>query len=286
MIRVLCACAFAIGFALAGLTAAQQPAYAPQATPKPQVTTGISASGRPAAQRARPAAQTASPAAPAAKPAQAPAHRTAVKPTPTPTPVPTPEPTPVPTPTPTPPPPPPQVTYRDGMLTVEAMNCSLNTLLTAIRNKTGIEFEGIERAMEPVAVVIGPAPEGEVLDGILAGSKYDFLVIGRPDSPGVVQRVILSPRGTPPAMGARGAQPVPTPTPKPEEDENPDEAAAEEPQDTAVQPPPIAQQQPIQPNTPKTPEQLMEEIKKQELQRQQQQGMPPPPVNQVPKKPG
>jgi hypothetical protein len=174
------------------------------------------------------------------------------------------------------------------MLTVEAMNCSLNALLTAIRNKTGIEFEGIERANEPVAVVIGPAPEGEVLAGILAGSKYDFLVVGRPDSPGVVQRVILSPRGAAPAIGARGALPVPTPTPKPEEDENADEQGAEEPQDTAVKPvvpPQMGQQAPIQPNIPKTPEQMLEELKQQELQRQQQQGMPPPPVNQVPRKP-
>lgn len=172
------------------------------------------------------------------------------------------------------------------MLTVEALNCPMNKLLTAIRNKTGIEFEGIERANEPVAVVLGPAPEGEVIAAILAGSRYDFLVIGRPDSPGVVQRVVLTPRGAP-ATAARAAQPVPTPQPEPEE-EAADEQAAEEPQDTAVQPPqaPTAGlQQPIQnpnPTGPKTPEQLLEEIQK--LKEKQQQGQPPA-GNPAPRKP-
>src|SRR5258708_5446971 len=37
---------------------------------------------------------------------------------------------------------PPVVTYRDGLLTVQALNSTLGSVLTAIRNKTGIEFEG------------------------------------------------------------------------------------------------------------------------------------------------
>jgi hypothetical protein len=173
------------------------------------------------------------------------------------------------------------------MLTVEAMNCSLNALLTAVRNKTGIEFEGIERATEPVAVMVGPAPEGDVISGILAGSRYDFLIIGRPDSPGVIQRVVLSPKGTPTAMTARTPQPQAQPTPEPDEDAA-DDQSPDEPQDTAMTPPPQASPQqpaPTTPQGPKTPEQLLEEMKQRELQRQQQQGMPPPPVNQVPRKP-
>lgn len=233
------------------------------AAQKPQVSTGISASGK----QTSPAKRT------------APAVRRSTKPIPTPTPTPTPEPTPAPTPTPTPPPPPPQVTYRDGLLTVEGLNCSLNTLLTAIRNKTGIEFEGIENANEPVAVVLGPAPEGEVITGILAGSRYDFLVIGRPDSPSVVQRVVLTPRGAPAPAVARGPQPV-QPPPPPEEAED---QAPEEPQDTAAQAPQVGQPPVVQnPTGPKTPEQLLEELKK--MKEQQQQGQPPS-GNQAPRKP-
>ena len=41
------------------------------------------------------------------------------------------------------PPVPPQVTFRNGLLTVQnAVNSTLSSLLTAILNKTGIEFEG------------------------------------------------------------------------------------------------------------------------------------------------
>src|SRR5262249_33265205 len=68
------------------------------------------------------------------------------------------------------PPTPPQVTFRDGLLTVQAVNSTLSGLLTAIRNKTGIQFEGLEGGSERVAVVMGPAPEGEVLAAILSGS--------------------------------------------------------------------------------------------------------------------
>jgi hypothetical protein len=161
------------------------------------------------------------------------------------------------------------------MLTVEALNVSLSDVLNAVRNKTGIEFEGIDRASEPVAVVIGPAPEGEAIAAILAGSRFDFIIIGRPDSPGVIQRVILSPKGAPAAIAAR------TPQPKAAEpdDDNSDDQATEEPQDTAMAPPAAPTATPPQ-QAPKTPEQLMEEIRK-------MKGSPPGDAqsNQAPRKP-
>src|SRR5579859_2828117 len=86
----------------------------------------------------------------------------------------------------------PVVTYRDGLLSVQALNSSLSSVVTAIRNKTGIEFEGTEGISERVAIALGPAPEGDVLAAIFAGSKYDFLAIGRADSPSIVQKVILT----------------------------------------------------------------------------------------------
>ena len=84
----------------------------------------------------------------------------------------------------------PVVTYRDGLLSVQALNSNLSSVVTAIRNKTGIEFEGAEGISERVAIALGPAPEGDVLAAIFAGSKYDFLAIGRADSPTIVQKVI------------------------------------------------------------------------------------------------
>src|SRR5215470_16755153 len=127
---------------------------------------------------------------------------------------------------------PPVVTYRDGLLTVQATNSTLSSVLNAIRNKSGIEFEGLENATDRVVLSIGPAPAGEVLASILAGSKFGFVAIGRSDDPSIVQRVILSPKTQPGGAVAVQQQP-----PRPNDngeggdpDETPDEQVNVEPQ--------------------------------------------------------
>jgi hypothetical protein len=172
----------------------------------------------------------------------------------------------------------PVVTYRDGLLSVQALNSNLSSVVTAIRNKTGIEFEGAEGISERVAIALGPAPEGDVLAAIFAGSKYDFLAIGRADSPTIVQKVILTVKNKPGAGGA-DAQQQPPAANQGEEEEVPEEQPnAGEPQDTPVQPPvpqppPQAETPPNQ--QPKTPEQLLQEL--QEMRRQK--GSPEDPTN-------
>jgi hypothetical protein len=185
------------------------------------------------------------------------------------------------------PPSPPQVTYRNGLLTVQAVNSTLGSLLTAIRNKAGIQFEGLEGGSERVAVVMGPAPEGDVLAAILSGSQFDFVVLERPDSPGIVQRVILSRRAgsTPAAPGVAGSN-VPARTSMGDDEETPDETAGDPdvPQDTPARPPVVqAQPQPQPPpqlnpdQKPPTQEQLFQEMMRQQQQRQQQQQQQQPP---------
>jgi len=161
-----------------------------------------------------------------------------------------------------------------------------------IRNKTGIEFEGAELAgQDRVAVAIGPASEGEVLAHILSGSSLDYVVMGRPDSPAIVQKVLLS-RRTRPGAGPTVANGQPTPHPNGQQEgdeEAPDENAVDpdQPQDTAVQAPPVQQQpegqqqqqpdqQQQQTGQPKTPEQLLQELK--EMQ-QRQSGQTPDPTS-------
>ena len=173
----------------------------------------------------------------------------------------------------------PVVTYRDGLLSVQAMNSNLSSVVTAIKNKTGIEFEGAEGISERVAIAMGPAPEGDVLAAIFSGSRYDFLAVGRPDNPDIVQKVILTVKNKPGAPGEAQAQQQQPPANQGEEEETPDEQVnAGEPQDTPVQPP----QQPPQPQAetpqnqqPKTPEQLLQELQ----QMRQQKGSPPDPTN-------
>lgn len=220
-------------------------------------------------------------------------------------PPPTPQPQPVvaaPTPEPAnlPPPVPPQVVYRNGLLSVEALNCTLGAILTAIRNKTGIQFEGLEGgATERVVLSIGPATEGEVLATILGGSGYDYVAIDRSDSPGIVQRVLMTPRGGSTATAA-GGQPSVSPTTAFDEGDEADDAdpdAMRNPQDMPARPPVLqAQPQPpqnipqpqvnpptvnpqvnpqaqVNPQTgqaPPNPEQLLEELKRMQEQRLQQ----------------
>jgi hypothetical protein len=188
---------------------------------------------------------------------------------------------------------PPVVTYRDGLLTVQAANSTLGSVLTAIRSKTGIEFEGQENVVsDRVALSLGPAPAGEVLSAIFSGSKFDFLALGRPDNPSIVQRVILTPK-TQPGGAVAAAQPQPRPN-NGQEGEEPTEDTPDEtpntgdPQDTPAQPAPAPQAQPQenpQPQGPKSPEQLLQELQEMRKQQQQQQeGNPPANPGQVPRK--
>jgi hypothetical protein len=179
------------------------------------------------------------------------------------------------------------VTFRDGLLTVQAMNSSLSSVLTAIRNKTGIEFEGAENVSERVAISLGPAPEGEVLSAILSGQKYDFVAIGRPDNPAIVQRVIITVKGAPGAVAETQPQAQrPANAQAGDDEDTPDETpnAGGDPQDTPVQAPPVPQQPPQAQTQPKSPEQLLQEL--QEMRRQK--GSPPDDpsgnANQAPRK--
>ncbi|HET9365896.1 MAG TPA: hypothetical protein VFP71_12875 [Candidatus Angelobacter sp.] len=189
---------------------------------------------------------------------------------------------------------PPEVTYRDGMLTVQAPNSTLNSVVTAIKNKTGIEFEGWENVPDRVVLSLGPAPAGEVLSAIFGGSRFDFVAVGRPDSPGIVQRVILTAKNQPGA-GATTAQqrPVPQNNGQQADDEDnssDDQGNGGDPQDVAAQPPaPPQTQPPPQPENqqqnqqPKTPDQLLQELQEMKQREQQQQGVTPNPA-QVPRK--
>jgi len=190
-------------------------------------------------------------------------------------------------PPPTAPPSPPVVTYRDGLLTVQALNSTLSSVIAAIKSKAGIEFEGWENVPDRVALSLGPAPAGEVLSAIFSGSKFDFIAIGRPDSPSVVQRVILTPRKGPGTTAVAQQPPQQRQGQEADEEDTPDETVnAGDPQDTPVQPPqppPQAQAQPEQ-QQPKTPDQLLQELQEMQKQQQQQQEGVTPNPNQVPRK--
>jgi hypothetical protein len=174
------------------------------------------------------------------------------------------------------PPVPAKVSFQDGLLTVQAPNSTLGDIFNGIRSRAGIQFEGGQGAGDRVALTIGPAPADEVLRALLTGSRFDYVIMGDPTNPDLVQRVILTPRtGGPAGAVAANIPPQARPQQGSEDDEE------DQPPSETVQPPPPVQQQPppIQVpqqtgDTPKTTQQLLDELKQMQQQQQQQAQQP------------
>jgi hypothetical protein len=178
------------------------------------------------------------------------------------------------------PPTPPKVSFQDGLLTVESTNSRLGDILSSIRNKAGIQFEGMDSGVERVATKLGPAPADEVLSTLLQGSRFDYVILGHSGDPHSVERVLLSARGTAPAIGGNIA-----PTKPQANEEEAEEAATEEqpppelPPDGQAQVPQVPPQSLTPASIPSgvpTPEQMLERIKEQ--QQKNQVGAQPPPA--------
>jgi len=201
---------------------------------------------------------------------------------------------------PTPPPPPPtleqsppvapRVTLQNGQLTIDAPNSTLAQVLRAVQARTGasIDIPG-NAASERVVAQLGPGLPRDVLNTLLNGSRFDYVILGVTGDPGGVQKVILTPR-----QGGGAATAVNT-----AQNNSPQSVQDEEPGDEGIpvadssdneyqnpdQPPPppggfrrpMIPGQQIDPGaqygggeqqvSPKTPEQLMQEM--QQLQQQQ-----------------
>ena len=185
----------------------------------------------------------------------------------------------------------PRISYADGKLTVIAENSTLGDILNSIHNATGMQIESSGgNAGERVAAKIGPGTVREVLLAVLEGSHYDYILLGSESNPGNIDKVILTPKstatGVATAVGAAPSRPA---------DENADDDNAEgfaQPQPAAETPSPAS-------GTPgatagptvKTPEQLLEDLRRLEQQRRAQnpgaqgtQGVdtPPRPPNTPP----
>ena len=168
-----------------------------------------------------------------------------------------------------------------GLLTVAAENSTLADILKAIGNVTHATLEGTQPNAERVFGQFGPGAPRQVLNSILNGTRYDFILVGAVDDPGSVERIMLSPHGAAPAVGASpgqmaARQNVPTPNPDDEETD-----IAEQPAIQQQAPPPVPSEQ-VQPSGQqqqqvKTPEQLLQEL--QRLRQQQQQQQPQQPGN-------
>jgi hypothetical protein len=118
----------------------------------------------------------------------------------------------------------PVVTYRDGQLTIDAEGSTLAAVLQLIAEKTGAVIEippgsGSERIVEHT----GPAPANDVLERLLNGSPFNFIIVSSPQHPSQPAQVLLSLHGPDTPMVA-SVQPNPpsnpflTPPPEPAPD--------------------------------------------------------------------
>lgn len=200
---------------------------------------------------------------------------------------------------------PPTVTYENGQLAIVAPNSTLGDILHAVHNKTGADIDIPPGANERVVSSFGPGPARDVLTTLLNGSHFNYVMVGTVADPNAVAQVILTPRAggeTPPAGQASqaGVQIRPGVLPQPQQpvvqssmpvegpassdgmdeedtsqdtnvDNSVDQGAPEQGQGTEGQ----------NPNQPavKTPEQLLQELQRQQQmiqQQQQQSGQPQP----------
>ncbi len=204
---------------------------------------------------------------------------------------------------PTPPPPPPtleqtpptapHITYQGGQLSIDARNSTLSQVLHAVQLQTGASIEmPASASSDRVVAQLGPGQPKDVLNTLLNGSKFDYIILGVTGNPGAVQKVILTPRQSLGASNVNVAQNNNQVQNQEVDDEaQPDEGVpaneveAENPVPEQPPPPPPGgfhrpmmmppgQQDPNQANGDpangvKSPEQLMQEL--QQMQQQQQQ---------------
>ncbi len=110
----------------------------------------------------------------------------------------------------------PAVIYQDGQLTIDAENLTLAAVLALIAEKTGAVIEvppgsGQDRIFEHT----GPGPANDVLEQLLNGTPFNFIIVSSPQHPSQPAQVLLSLKGpdtdTPSSVAA--VQPKPASNP-------------------------------------------------------------------------
>lgn len=194
---------------------------------------------------------------------------------------------------------PPRVEYRNGQLAIVAENSTLGDILRAVHQQTGAAIEIPPNVSERVVTRLGPGPANDVLAALLNGSSFNYVMLGSPDDPTAVARLIVTARLAggegpvagnfqPPPSGARpGVAFTPPPQPPATEDDSDEDLQyqnpAEQPTEEQAEGEQTEEQmegqpQPQQPGgqpVVKTPEQLLQELQRQQqLQQQQHQQTP------------
>ena len=137
-----------------------------------------------------------------------------------------------------------QVTFRDGLLSISAENSTLGDVLRAVQNATGATIESPGLTSEPGYVKLGPGEPRDVLASLLNGSHYGYILLGSPQQPNAVTRVMLTRQNSSaePAANTTAARSTPPQTPPPAN--NDDTNTSENTPDRQPAPQPVLPTQP------------------------------------------
>jgi hypothetical protein len=178
---------------------------------------------------------------------------------------------------------PPRVSYADGKLTVTAHNSTVQDVINAVHGATGTTFQVSGGPLQDrLFGQYGPGPVNAVLEQILRGSGFNYILVSAPETPGQVKNATLMAKSNEASTPA-----IPPPQPQNVNQQPNDQEAQpdtnvggdeEPPQPEPAQETPQAYPQggvqngeaQQDPNQPKTPEQLLQELQRLQQLRQQQ----------------
>jgi hypothetical protein len=91
-------------------------------------------------------------------------------------------------------------------LTIVAYNSELHDVLEMVCKQTGAALDIPAEANERVFVKLGPGPARRVLDSLLAGSSFNYILLGSASDPQALTKVVLSAKPSSNTENAGGAE--------------------------------------------------------------------------------
>src|SRR5271163_2749242 len=133
----------------------------------------------------------------------------------------------------------PEVNYQNGLLTIVAPNSTLADILRGVRKRTAADIEIPATATERVVTRLGPGPAREVVAELLNGSRFNYILLGSPEDPNLLVRVVLVAKTGPETPNSPATADNKPPAPEPvigvntSEAETADDAADDTPEQAA-----------------------------------------------------
>ena len=87
----------------------------------------------------------------------------------------------------------PNIVYDKGLLTITAFNSTLGDVLRGICKQTGAEIDIPPQADELVAVHLGPGAARDVVQSLLAGSRFNYVIVGSNTDANRLTKILLLP---------------------------------------------------------------------------------------------